>query len=100
MYEQTKAIATKLEFKWLQVEFNSRTTPDKSSKYALESPLLKVKYMGAFNTRYPDKKTAMIEAFPLNTILNTASYFPSMESTATKIQTSKIQGYVTSWTRD
>ncbi|POM73220.1 Avirulence protein (Avh) [Phytophthora palmivora] len=202
-YERTKGIATKLESDWLQAGLNSRTTPDKvlinlglgrASDTLLESLLLSmwVKYMDAFNVRYPNKKTTMIEAFshtfgdidvtkmlhaakkkdwtrniatelesaqlkmwlnskkstddvfellqlasynfrdkplfntwisyinffitenpdkkakvfsaletrfsdrPMNTILNAASNFPSIESTATKIQTSKIQGYVAS----
>ncbi|POM77608.1 Putative RxLR effector, partial [Phytophthora palmivora] len=73
-YERTKGIATKLESDWLQAGLNSRTTPDKvlinlglgrASDTLLESLLLKmwVKYMDAFNARYPDKKTTMIEAF-------------------------------------
>ncbi|POM61384.1 hypothetical protein PHPALM_29608 [Phytophthora palmivora] len=159
-YERTKGVAIKLESEWLQAGLNSRTTPDTAlinlglPVTLLESPLLNVwvKYMDAFNVRYPDKKTTMIEAFirnrsttsssyynlsntfrdkplfntwisymnffitenpdkkakvfsalearfsdrPLNTILNAASNFPSMESTAIKIQTSKIQGYVAS----
>ncbi|POM68823.1 Hypothetical protein PHPALM_14961, partial [Phytophthora palmivora] len=73
-YKQTKGIATKLESDWLQAGLNSRTTPDKvlinlglgrASDTLSESLLLSmwVKYMGAFNARYPDKKPTMIEGF-------------------------------------
>ncbi|OWZ19825.1 Avirulence (Avh) protein [Phytophthora megakarya] len=70
--EKCKAIVTKVEDEWLQAGLQSRKTPEKALSYLgigkttdplLESSLLTTwaKYTEAFNGRYPEQKTTMIE---------------------------------------
>ncbi|KAF1790256.1 hypothetical protein GQ600_21747 [Phytophthora cactorum] len=70
--EETKSIANKVEDDLLQVWLGSRKTPDealvelglcRTTNGILESPLFNTltKYLDAYNERYPDKTTSVIE---------------------------------------
>ncbi|POM57885.1 LOW QUALITY PROTEIN: Hypothetical protein PHPALM_37547 [Phytophthora palmivora] len=108
----TRNIATELESAQLKMWLNDKKSTDdvfkllkldKEANSFRDKPLFNtwVSYMNFFIAENPDKKARVFSALetrfsdrPLNTILNPASNFPSMESTATKIQTSKIQDYL------
>ncbi|POM68205.1 Avirulence protein (Avh) [Phytophthora palmivora] len=112
--DMTRNIATELESAQLKMWLNGKKSTDDVFKLLKldneansfrDKPLFNtwISYINSFITENPDQKARVFSALetrfsdrPLNSILNAASNFPSMESTAINIQTSKIQGYVAS----
>ncbi|OWY99332.1 Avirulence (Avh) protein, partial [Phytophthora megakarya] len=112
----TKTLATQLESAQMKMWLNNGKSTDDVFKllqldkygniYHFEDKVLLsawVSYMNVFTKENPNKKDVLLSALgsrltdrPLNQILNEAKTFPSMENTAIKIQTNKIQSYLAS----
>uniref|UniRef100_H3GXM3 RxLR effector PexRD54 WY domain-containing protein n=1 Tax=Phytophthora ramorum TaxID=164328 RepID=H3GXM3_PHYRM len=112
--DSTKAVATKLETLQMQVWLTSGKSSDdvftllkldKAPDNFFGNPLYKTwgSYMNVYNNKHPGKQTNLFKTLttkckdkPLIKILEEAKKFPNLESTASKLQTEKIQSYLAS----
>ncbi|KAL4114314.1 hypothetical protein PRIC2_014637 [Phytophthora ramorum] len=112
--DSTKAVATKLEDQQRQVWLTSGKSSDdvftllkldKAPDNFFDNPLYKTwgSYMNVYNNKHPGKQTNLFKTLttkckdkPLIKILEEAKKFPNLESTASKLQTEKIQRYLAS----
>ncbi|KAL4086387.1 hypothetical protein PRIC1_014091 [Phytophthora ramorum] len=112
--DSTKAVATKLETQQMQVWLTSGKSSDdvftllkldKAEKNFFGNPLYKTwsSYMNVYNNKHPGKQTNLFKTLttkckdkPLIKILEEAKKFPNLESTASKLQTEKIQSHLAS----
>ncbi|KAG6941967.1 hypothetical protein JG687_00019335, partial [Phytophthora cactorum] len=107
--EETKSIANKVEDDLLQVWLGSRKTPDealvelglcRTTNGILESPLFNTltKYLDAYNERYPDKTTSVIETITRKVgdrkvakILTAAKSTDATKNIATKLESAQLE---------
>ncbi|KAH7464955.1 RxLR effector protein [Phytophthora ramorum] len=112
--DSTKAVAAKLETQQRQVWLTSGKSSDdvftllkldKAPDNFFDNPLYKTwgSYMNVYNNKHPGKQTNLFKTLttkckdkPLIKILEEAKKFPNLESTASKLQTEKIQSYLAS----
>ncbi|KAL4114920.1 hypothetical protein PRIC2_013817 [Phytophthora ramorum] len=112
--DSTKAVATKLETQQMQVWLTSGKSSDdvftllkldKAPDNFFDNPLYKTwsSYMNVYNNKHPGKQTNLFKTLttkckdkPLIKILEEAKKFPNLESTASKLQTEKIQSHLAS----
>ncbi|KAH7491196.1 RxLR effector protein [Phytophthora ramorum] len=112
--DSTKAVATRLENQQRQIWLTSGKSSDdvftllkldKAPDNFFDNPLYKTwgSYMNVYNNKHPGKQTNLFKTLttkckdkPLIKILEEAKKFPNLESTASKLQTEKIQSYLAS----
>uniref|UniRef100_H3H5M3 RxLR effector PexRD54 WY domain-containing protein n=1 Tax=Phytophthora ramorum TaxID=164328 RepID=H3H5M3_PHYRM len=112
--DSTKAVAAKLETQQRQIWLTSGKSSDdvftllkldKAPDNFFDNPLYKTwgSYMNVYNNKHPGKQTNLFKTLttkckdkPLIKILEEAKKFPNLESTASKLQTEKIQSYLAS----
>uniref|UniRef100_H3H6F3 RxLR effector PexRD54 WY domain-containing protein n=1 Tax=Phytophthora ramorum TaxID=164328 RepID=H3H6F3_PHYRM len=110
--DSTKAVATRLENQQRQIWLTSGKSSDdvftllkldKAPDNFFDNPLYKTwgSYMNVYNNKHPGKQTNLFKTLttkckdkPLIKILEEAKKFPNLESTASKLQTEKIQSYL------
>uniref|UniRef100_H3H3S2 RxLR effector PexRD54 WY domain-containing protein n=1 Tax=Phytophthora ramorum TaxID=164328 RepID=H3H3S2_PHYRM len=111
--KSTKAVATKLETQQMQVWLTSGKSSDdvftllkldKTEKNFFGNPLYKTwsSYLNGFNNKNRGKEANLLKTLtthyndkPLIKILEEAKKSPHLESTASKLQTEKVQSYLT-----
>ncbi|KAL4114315.1 hypothetical protein PRIC2_014638 [Phytophthora ramorum] len=112
--DSTKAVATKLETQQMQVWLTSGKSSDdvftllkldKAPDNFFDNPLYKTwsSYMNVYNNKHPGKQTNLFKTLTthyndkrLIKILEEAKKYPHLESTASKLQTEKIQSHLAS----
>uniref|UniRef100_H3H3I5 RxLR effector PexRD54 WY domain-containing protein n=1 Tax=Phytophthora ramorum TaxID=164328 RepID=H3H3I5_PHYRM len=110
--DSTKAVATRLEGQQRQAWLASGKSSDdvftllkldKAPDNFFDNPLYKTwsSYLNVYNNKHPGKQTNLFKTLttkckdkPLIKILEEAKKFPNLESTASKLQTEKIQSYL------